>query len=93
VFSSADPNDCEAWMDEMFTTYFDKFASTCLELKLELPYDKDHFVNECLSKGFFACITFFCFAYDMICKSPKFLKRFIWMVEMAVKYSPQYFVQ
>jgi hypothetical protein len=31
---------------------FEKFASTCQELKVELPYDKDHFVNECKTKRF-----------------------------------------
>jgi hypothetical protein len=91
AYSSADPKDSEAWLDEMFTTYFDKFSSTCQELNMELPYDKDHFVNECMTKGFLGCVAFLLFAYEEICRKPKFIGRFNWMLEMAIKHCPEHF--
>jgi hypothetical protein len=75
----------------MFTTYFEKFDSTCQELKVELPYDKDYFVNECLSKGFLGCISLFLFTYEFTTQKPHFIDRFHWIVEMAVKHSPSHF--
>jgi hypothetical protein len=91
AYSSADPKDSEAWLDEIFTTYFEKFSSACQELKMELPYDKEHFVNECLTKGFLGCLAFLLVAYEFICGEPKIVARFNWMLEMAIKHCPEHF--
>ncbi len=90
AFMSAPPDQTEAWLDKLYDAYFNNLVKTCQDFKVELPFTKEEFINDCNTKGMFAGVTALVLFFEVVRKEGG-LPRMIWLVEKAVKYSPEFF--
>ncbi len=91
VVTGLTPENNEAWIDELYDAYFNKLESTFKEFKMEAPFTKEQFIQDCYKIGFITTFDFLMTSYDPLWRKKELIDRFIWILDSVIKHRPDLF--
>ena len=91
LFYSGNPDILEEGLHEILENYYKKFHETCDSCNLKVPFTFEDLKKDVENKGFALVFCVTLFFYDPVCREPNIMKRFRWVLEKSLHYSPGLF--
>lgn len=91
AYISTKPKETEDNLKIMYDVYHDAFANVLEDLNVQPPWTRLEFEELANSQAYLHLVCGLMVGYDPVVKLPNMFERFVWLVEKAIQYCPQYF--
>ena len=84
--TSLTPENLDLWTNDLIKSYVDAFQETCLQFKIEIPFNFDQFQKMFFEKGVVLIFMIWMSAFEeTISVQPHYKCRFIWQLKKVLE--------
>lgn len=90
AFTNCHPDIVKDNLEKVCHTYYDKFATSCQQFQVEVPFSLDQFKQDMTTKGMTTMFILYMFFYDPVGQEPKMSQRLRAVFEHILQEDPDF---